>query len=99
MNVTLMLAKTFGVLACLFGGNIGLILVWEPGKDERMLWLVGALLLPTLIFLVVAAFPLSARTKRLTLLAATPLPPPPAAPLAPYRDGPPAECPRHPFAR
>lgn len=28
----------------------------------------------------------------------TPLPPP-AAPLATYREGPPVECPRHPFAR
>jgi hypothetical protein len=31
--------------------------------------------------------------------ASTPLPPHPADPLATYRDGPPAECPRHPFAR
>jgi hypothetical protein len=30
--------------------------------------------------------------------ASTPLPPPPADPLATYRDAP-AECPRHPFAR
>jgi hypothetical protein len=35
----------------------------------------------------------------LTRRASTPLPPPPADPLATYRDGPPAECPRHPFAR
>ena len=31
--------------------------------------------------------------------ASTPLPPPAADPLATYREGPPVECPRHPFAR
>jgi hypothetical protein len=38
-------------------------------------------------------------SRRLIRHASTPLPPTPADPLATYRDGPPAECPRHPFAR
>ena len=37
--------------------------------------------------------------KRLTHRASTPLPPPAPDALATYRDGPPPECPRHPFAR
>ncbi|MDB4927620.1 MAG: hypothetical protein JWM10_104 [Myxococcaceae bacterium] len=35
---------------------------------------------------------------RLTLRASTPLPRSHPDPLATYREGPPAECPRHPFA-
>jgi len=49
--------------------------------------------------LVLVAAALSRVVDRLTRHATTPLPPPAVDPLATYREGPPVECPRHPFAR
>jgi hypothetical protein len=42
---------------------------------------------------------LSALAGRYARRAATPLPAPPADPLATYREGGPPECPQHPFVR
>lgn len=55
-------------------------------------------LLPALVFCWLSKMAFK-RGSRLTLRPLAPLPPPPANPLATYRDGPPAECPWHPFAR
>ena len=57
-------------------------------------WLFAFALTVPCIVLGLCAF-----LRVLTHRASTPLPPPSPDPLATYRDGPPAACPRHPFAR
>lgn len=49
--------------------------------------------------LVAGVVALSRAASRLSRRARTPLPVSPVDPLATYREAPPPECPRHPFAR
>jgi|GEM_PF-1530409 len=67
--------------------------VWRFRGAEASLWLS-----PLAVAIGLAVVALQLVGGLADRRASTPLPRPAADPLATYRDGPPVECPRHPFA-
>lgn len=96
LNLLIALALVFSVLALLTRNERGRDATTFMGLlSDGVLFQVGLLALA----IACAAGVLRILSRRLVRRASTPLPPPPADPLATYREGPPVECPRHPFAR
>ncbi len=101
LNATIASVIAHGALPCCFcctswhTPTTGTDPLAEALRNEQMASRIAGLALA----LVVVAVVLRAVVVRLGRRAATPLPAPAADPLATYREGSPAECPRHPFVR
>jgi len=67
--------------------------VWLIRDAEASLWLS-----PLAVAIGLVVFVLQVVVWLADRCASAPLPPPPVDPLAHYREGPPVECPRQPFA-